>query len=566
MWKQMLVVFSLCLAACGFGASRAHADGDLNKIKHIIIVMQENHSFDNYFGVLPYAVDTPYERGPCAPNNHACVDGLSCERDPGTGEYDCRNFNRDDDHRKVSAFHSNDYCVQTDLNHEWDGTHMEINFAAPNAPRQSSPNDGFVLVNDAAPYQPDNGVESRTEDETMSFYNEEDIGFYYDLAKTFAISDRHFSSVLGPTFPNRSYLMAATSFGHIAGETVPDINRVQEGLVYQPLTGTIFDLLDQHNVSWANYFNDSPQGVSFRNFLADPEHFRLFDKPALEQLPGPIQDLYNEVYGLVNSFMEDVAAGTLPSVAFVDPAFGQVFDPTAENDEHPGLAPGSNIRAGQSFVAKVVNAVRYSKDPKLWSESIIFIVYDEHGGFYDHVPPPAAPQGGARTPDGIAPGQCADASNPPVSEAPSGGLNCTESQRIAAQFCPGFSATGPFPRRCATFNQLGLRVPLIAVSPFAKPHYGSHHVSDHTSFLALIERRFLRPEPDAEDEERQTPHLTARDAHASTLEDLFDFDHSPSLNAPVDPSLAVPASPSDPGCRPSPGEMASQEQPTENVR
>jgi phospholipase C len=96
---------------------------------------------------------------------------------------------------------------------------------------------------------------------------------------------------------------------------------------------------------------------------------------------------------------------------------------------------------------------------------------------------------------------------------------------------------------------------LIAVSPFAKPHYVSHRVADHTSLLALIERRFLRPDPDAEDDKEQTPHLTARDAHAYTLEDLFDFNHSPSFNASVDPSLAVPASPSDPGCRPSPGVM-----------
>src|SRR5262245_49343784 len=87
MWKQMLVLLSLCLAMDGFGASLAHADGHLHKVKHIIIVMQENHSFDNYFGVLPYAVGTPYERGPCAPDNHACVDGLSCKRHPVTGAH-----------------------------------------------------------------------------------------------------------------------------------------------------------------------------------------------------------------------------------------------------------------------------------------------------------------------------------------------------------------------------------------------------------------------------------------------------------------------------------------------
>jgi len=551
MRQQMLVLFSLCLALGGFGASRAHADGHLSKVKHIIIVMQENHSFDNYFGVLPYAVGTPYASGPCDPDNHACVDGLSCDRDPATGAYHCSNFNRDEDGTQVFAFHSTDYCVKTDLNHEWVGTHMEINYADPNAGLLLSPNDGFVLVNDAS-NQPDQGGENPTDDETMSFYNEEDIGFYYDLAKTFAISDRYFSSILGPTFPNRSYLMAATSFGHLTSdEALPSVERPL--VFYQPITGTIFDLLDQHGISWTNYFNDGPQATSFHSFLTEafthPErfqqHFRLFKKPAPLAYPPEVQALLNSA----PSFLEDVKAGTLPSVALVDPSFG-ALPAVPENDEHPG----SDMRAGQHFVAQVVNAVR--KSPKTWPDSIIFITYDEHGGFYDHVAPPAAPQGDAPTPDGIAPGQCADASNPPVSEAPGGGLNCTESQMIETQFCPGFTATGPFPAACATFNQLGVRVPLMAVSPFAKPHYVSHRVSDHTSLLALIERRFLRPDPDAAGDASQTPHLTARDAHADTLEDLFDFDHSPSRHAHVMPLHDVPAaSPSDPGCSPSAGEV-----------
>jgi phospholipase C len=232
-------------------------------------------------------------------------------------------------------------------------------------------------------------------------------------------------------------------------------------------------------------------------------------------------------------------------VAFVDPNFG-FFDPTAENDEHPGPGPGSNIRAGQSFVARVVDAVRNSPN---WPDTIVLITYDEHGGFYDHVAPPAARQGGARTPDGIAPGQCADESNPSSSEAPGGSLNCTESKMEAAQLCPAFSPTGPFPAQCASFDQLGVRVPLLAISPFAKPHYVSHRVTDHTSILALIERRFLAPDPDARNR-AGTPHLTARDADADTLEDLFDFETSPSLDSLVNASLALPPNSADPGCTP----------------
>jgi len=510
--------------------------GRLSRVRHIIVVMQENHSFDNYFGVLPYAVGSPYRRGPCDADDHTCVDGLSCARNPRTGAYVCHDANRDDSRqKKVTAFHSADFCAKTDLDHSWAGTHREVNFFEPNAGPRDSANDGFVFVNDLS-NQPDNLVETRTDDQTMGFYNEDDLGFYYDLAKTFALSDHHFSSVLGPTFPNRSYLMAGTSFGHLTtSEEVPDITKAPF-LFYRPITGTIFDLLDQHSISWANYYQDVPQGTSFRNFLADPTHFRFFSKPGPAQLPpNPF-----------NSFLDDARAGTLPAVAFVDPNFG-FFDPTKENDEHPGPGPGSNIRAGQSFVARVVDAVRNSPN---WPDSIVLITYDEHGGYYDHMAPPAARQGGARTPDGVAPGQCADASNPSPSEAPGGGLNCTESKIEAAQLCPMFSPTGPFPAQCASFDQLGVRVPLLAVSPFAKRHYVSHRVTDHTSILALIERRFLTPDPDASNVAAETPHLTARDGKANTLEDLFDFETSPSLDALVNASLALPPNNLSPGCTP----------------
>ncbi len=506
MHRKTILSLSLFLGLCSMGAVAAEAKGNLSKVNHIIIMMQENHSFDNYLGVLPYAVDTPYHKGPCDEDDHRCVDGLNCKRNPIRGKYKCHNSNREDNHKKVFAFHATDFCVLSDLDHSWLGSHQESNFFDPNAGLISSPNDGFVLVNDLT-QQPDHGVETRTDDETMSFYNENDIAFYYSLAENFAIDDRYFCSVLGPTFPNRSYLLAATSFGHLTtDETVPP---GAPFVIYQPITGTIFDQLDAHGIPWAEYFSDIPQGIGL-HFLLDQVHFRLVQKPGPAILPpNPF-----------NTFFEDAKAGTLPPVALVDATLG-VFDPAAENDEHPG----SDIRAGQHFVAQIVDAVRNSPN---WKDSIIFITYDEHGGFYDHVAPPAAPQGGEATPDGIAPGQCADLSSPPVSEAPGGGLNCRESATIALSLCPDFTPTGAFPASCANFNQLGFRVPLIAVSPFSKRRYVSHTVGDHTSLLALIEKRFFTNDS----------HLTARDANADTLEDLFDFDNSPSLNTPVSPPLA----------------------------
>ena len=117
----------------------------------------------------------------------------------------------------------------------------------------------------------------------------------------------------------------------------------------------------------------------------------------------------------------------------------------------------------------------------------------------------------------------------------------------AAALCPQFAAdpTGAFPADCAAFDQLGVRVPFMAVSPFSKPHYVSHAVGDHASILAFIEKRFLSTDvsisgDDEDNAEVTRQFLTLRDKHASTLEDLFDFEGSPSLNTSITP-VAPPA-------------------------
>src|SRR5262249_38449441 len=172
----------------------------------------------------------------------------------------------------------------------------------------------------------------------------------------------------------------------------------------------------------------------------------------------------------ITAFMVQAAAPAcgLPAVSFVDPAFGTNalgINPTLfEDDEHPP----SDIRNGQSFVSEIVRAVRLGA---CWRDSIVFITYDGHGGPYDHVSPPRARQGGAANPDGISPGQCADLSNPPASLLPGGGTQCFVSQIDAVSICPGFTPGGPYPASCPEFDQLGFRVPFIAVSPFSRPHY-----------------------------------------------------------------------------------------------
>ena len=493
MLRRLPALVLSCLLTCGF----ASADGNLRKVNHIIIVMQENHSFDNYFGALTYAPGSPYHNGSpsCASTDHQCVDGLRCS--VTAGAFTCANANLDDNGSIVHAFKAATRCVIPDLDHNWVGSHDEINFASPNSTLNNPLNNGFVRQNDRTE-QSDNG-ENVSDDQTMSFYDQDDLPFYYGLAQTFAISDRQFSSLIGPTFPNRSYLMAATSFGHVTtSDSIPPLTG------YKPITGTIFDKLGKYGVSWADYYEDVPQDASFRPY------------DSIHNLP-------------LATFLEQAAGlGTLPHVAFVDPNFG-TFGTASEDDEHPP----TDIQRGQYHVSNIVNAVRNGPH---WADSIIFVVYDEHGGFYDHVHPPRAPQNGTRTPDGVFPGQCKDLSLPPFSEQPGAGAECSWTFQSASDtsvadaeaLCPALAnnPTGPFPASCAAFDQLGVRVPLIAVSPFSKPSYVSHTIGDHTSLLALIEKRFLSSGTG-------TLHLTRRDTFAHDLEDLFDFDHSPSLGATV---------------------------------
>ncbi len=528
--KQSALLGAAAVSAA-FIATPARADGDLRNLQHIVIVMQENHSFDNYFGALPYVPGGPYhsprrfdrdgdgaslavdsEDG-CRGDDHRCVDGLTCRM--VDGDLQCFNANPDDGGRLVRAFHDARRCVVPDLDHEWFGTHREGNFLDPNGTLTHYKADGFVRQNDITE-QVDNGAETASDDQTMNFYNQREIPFYYALAQDFALSDRYFASVLGPTFPNRSYELAATSFGHL---TTSDAFPPPGG--YKPITGTIFDLLDQHHVTWADYFQDVPGGGSFRPFPGDP-HF----------LP-------------LNLFLAQAAgtagAGDLPQVSFVDPDFGVIGGIAKENDEHPP----TDIQRGQAKVSQIINAIRNGPH---WADTIILVTYDEHGGFFDHVKPPPAPQGGARTPDGIFPGQCADLSNPPASLQPGGGAECARiTVPDAEALCPAFAAdpTGPYPAECASFDQLGVRVPLLAISAFSKPHYVSHVVADHTSLLALIEKRFMTAatghdrdgDGDRDDVDLTRPHLTKRDLFASTLEDLFDFDRAPSLRTEIGSAL-----------------------------
>ena len=159
-----------------------------------------------------------------------------------------------------------------------------------------------------------------------------------------------------------------------------------------------------------------------------------------------------------SQFLSDVAAGKLRQFTFLDPNYGTT------SEENP-----QDIQLGERYIAQVVNALMRAKT---WSKTALIINYDEHGGYYDHVPPPSA-----LAPDSI----------PPI-------LTSTD--------VPG------------AFNRYGFRVPLMVVSPWAKANYVSRVVQDHTSVLAFIERKW------------NLPAMTLRDANAHPMTDYFNFRHA----------------------------------------
>jgi phospholipase C len=393
-------------------------------IANIVVLMQENRSFDSYFEHLnQFAGRNDIETAPSSATN---PDG-----DGGTKAF----------------IHAPHLCV-LDTNHEWGGTHREWD---------NGKMDGFFQQNDGWDGEgtmPDGGAPSLLDGQrAMWWLDENDMPFYYKLASTFAIGDHYHAALLGPTWPNRDFMYAATSFG-ITDARLPDLNNSP----YPDVDVVIFDLLEKAGVSW-NIFGDGLPGAAVTVGVAIVN--RWGRDPLLP----------------MSEFFAEAQAGKLPQVSFVDPHLGS--QNASQNDEHPP----ADAQVGQAFVASVVEAMFASPQ---WSRSAMFLTYDEHGGFYDHVPPPKA-----CPPDDIAP--------------------------ILAS---GDTTVGGFDR-------LGIRVPMTVVSPYAKPHYVSHVTYDHTSILRFIEAKF------------GLPALTARDANAEAMFDFFDFSKPSFLTPPSIPAPTV---------------------------
>src|SRR6266567_1030451 len=325
------------------------------------------------------------------------------------------------------------------------------------------------------------------------------LPIYYGLARTFPLADHWFSSCLGPTFPNRRFLISGTAHGLI--------DDLPWDIIDYPEAGTIFDVLTKHGISWVNYHN-----VRHANVLAR----RLFGGRGLtaaRRLPGMANravgnksftaDLYP--LGLAScvrhlrkteQFFADADAGTLPAVSIVDPDF------ETYSEENP-----QDITKGESFAAEVINRVMHGPG---WSRTLLIWLFDEHGGYYDHVPPPEAV---------------------PPDDVPAHNYILDLPRWLRTLLSPVFGggiarlkAIDDGPR---DYTRYGFRVPAVIVSPYARPDYVCGKTLDHTSVLKLIEEKW------------NLPPLTRRDAAADSPLDAVDLDGEPAFAQP--PKLPEPA-------------------------
>ena len=398
--------------ACTFGPGAWPAEtvgrevplGSQMPIDHILVVMQENRSFDHYFRKLPQAGQTDVD-----------VAGDDWSNPNAQG-------------MPVRFQHDTERCIE-DVAHGWNSVHRQFNNGAM---------DGFVVTND--PHG----------ERGLTYFDQTDIPFYYALATTFAMGDRYFSSLLGPTGPNRLYLMAGTSFG------LAHNNLVAQDLRDSPVNH-VFRNLDAAGVTWKDYAGGARMVGFFPYF-------------------GILRTQTRAHYASIEDLHRDLAMGTLPAVSFIEPNY--LGDGGERVDEHP---PGIPMQ-GERWVERIVRSLMASP---LWSRSALFVVYDEHGGFADHVAPPAACE-----PDALPP-------------------------RLS---------TGPAEGR---FDRYGVRVPFMVVSPYARRRYVSHRTFDHGSILRFIEARF------------GLPALTRRDANANIPTDLFDFANPPFMTPPTLPAAGT---------------------------
>ena len=316
-------------------------------------------------------------------------------------------------------------CGFLDPDHSWQGGRTQLDGGRM---------DGFLRANSDAL--------------SVGYYTEADLPFTPHMAKAFTAYDRFFCSILSSTYPNREYMHAAQSYGMMDNSLPSSSGGFPDTTIFAALTNA---------------------GVSNHYFYTDIPVSALWGQPGLQRSSQ------------VQQFYEQAAAGTLPALSFVDPSFNGE-DQGTSGDEHPH----GDVRVGQAFIADVVHA--FMQSPQ-WKRGALFVIYDEWGGFFDHVIPP-------RVPD----------------LRPNRDIN-------------------------KDFGQMGFRIPAVVVSPYARRGHVDHSIYGFESILKLIRYRYA------------VPPLTPRDLFANDIAASLDF-QKPSFEPPELPTPAHVISMSCPGSAP----------------
>jgi len=379
----------------------------LDNLKHIVVLMMENRSFDHMLGWLQ---SPTYD-----------VDGL-----------DGTQFNRDSTGEPVAATkdaaYSGDYSP--DVAHDFEDVTYQIFGSRTPAPGAQPTMAGFVTD-----YGEVSGSVSKSH-HVMKCFDPKKLPVLTGLAQNYAVCSRWFSSVPGPTLPNRAYAHAASSVGH-----------VDMTINWWKQSKTIYELLVENGRTAKIYYSDATMALTFGGLIDQQDKYFIPD---------------------FDQFFRDCENNNLPDYCFLEPRYNAASgeDPVEASDQHPD----HDVQAGEDLIHDVY--VHLGKNPETWKSTLLVIIYDEHGGLFDHAaPPPAVP------PDDL------KSANPSFA-----------------------------------FDRLGVRVPAVLVSPYIQAGtIISDTVFDHSSVIATARKVFLGAA-------WKDKFLTNRDREANTFEGVLTLD------------------------------------------
>jgi phospholipase C len=425
-------------------ASTKPHGSDLGAVEHVIYLMLENRSYDHYFGA--------YHKGRGFDDHPKHSLGAFAQDYPAGTELSPR--------QKLLPFHldvaAGDDCT-SDLTHEWGPQHLCWN---------GGKMDSYVRTHTSKEWEgvPDGAL-------TMGYYTRRDIPLYWALADEFTLCDAYHAAILGPTHPNR--VMAQTGTidpSGTSGGPITDTN-ADPAVLWTCSWPTMPEVLEDAGVSWKVY---SPSFLGATGKYAGLVQYPTWDPvlynptvnpavmtvadtvlPYFKAFENPLSLLHQKAFGptFPADFMADVAKDELPSVSWMMAPLGF--------DDHPSASP----ERGQWFVQQIIDIL--ASNPKVWSKTVLFLMYDENDGWFDHVPPPVPPTGTAD--------------------------EWLTAKSIASDT---LGIRGPL--------GLGVRLPCLVISPFSRGGHIATETFDHTSQLHFLHARFGVEVPNVSKWRRET--------------------------------------------------------------